>query len=111
MRMHTTRGAWPSQTSSCWTLSGGKSPPLLPFAECHESTARLELGCRGHWRYIHWQQRSLFLRYRAILEIAKDASRKLLTGSFNLINLSMPVKMSEPRSYLQKLTDVWVYPR
>lgn len=45
------------------------------------------------------------------MEVAKEASRKLLTGSFNLINLSMPVKMSEPRSYLEKLTSVWVYPR
>ena len=48
---------------------------------------------------------------RAIVEVAKEAGKKLLTGNFNLINLSMPVKMSEPRSYLQKLTDVWVYPR
>ena len=45
------------------------------------------------------------------MEVAKEAGKKLLTGNFNLINLSMPVKMSEPRSYLQKLTDVWVYPR
>ena len=48
---------------------------------------------------------------RAIVEVAKEAGKKLLTGNFNLINLSMPVKMSEPRSYLQKLADVWVYPR
>ena len=51
------------------------------------------------------------MRHRAIVEVAKEAGKKLLTGNFNLINLSMPVKMSEPRSYLQKLTDVWVYPR
>jgi len=51
------------------------------------------------------------MRRRAIVEVAKEAGKKLLTGNFNLINLSMPVKMSEPRSYLQKLTDVWVYPR
>lgn len=48
---------------------------------------------------------------RAILDIAKDVGRKLLTGSLNLINLSMPVRMFEDRSYLQKLADVWVYPR
>lgn len=47
----------------------------------------------------------------AIVDVAKELGRKMLTGSFNLINLSMPVKMFEPRSYLQKLTDVWVYPR
>jgi len=48
---------------------------------------------------------------RAIVDIAKDVGRKLLTGSLNLINLSMPVRMFEDRSYLQKLADVWVYPR
>mmetsp|Transcript_1426 Transcript_1426/g.4252 ORF Transcript_1426/g.4252 Transcript_1426/m.4252 type:complete len:430 (+) Transcript_1426:162-1451(+) len=47
----------------------------------------------------------------AIVEVGKELGRKLLTGSFNLINLSMPVKMFESRSYLQKLADVWVYPR
>ncbi len=35
---------------------------------------------------------------------------KFLTGHINLINMSLPVKMFEPRSYLEKLTDVWVYP-
>ena len=32
-------------------------------------------------------------------------------GKVNLVNMSMPVKMFEPRSYLQKLADVWVYSR
>ncbi len=45
------------------------------------------------------------------MDVGKELGRKLLTGSFNLINLSMPVKMFEARSYLQKLADVWVYPR
>ena len=40
-----------------------------------------------------------------------QVGKKLLTGNINLISISMPVKMFEPRSYLQKLTDVWVYPR
>ena len=31
-------------------------------------------------------------------------------GNLNLLSLSMPVRMFEPRSYLQKLADVWVYP-
>ena len=55
--------------------------------------------------------RACDLRRRAIVDIAKDLGRKLLTGSLNLINLSMPVRMFEERSYLQKLADVWVYPR
>ena len=37
--------------------------------------------------------------------------KKLLTGSFDLVSISLPVKMFEPRSYLEKLADVWVYPR
>ena len=36
--------------------------------------------------------------------------RNLLTGNLNVMNLSLPVKMFEPRSYMQKLADVWVYP-
>ena len=32
-----------------------------------------------------------------------------MTGHVNLVNQSMPVKMFEPRSYLQKLSDVWVH--
>jgi hypothetical protein len=30
---------------------------------------------------------------------------------FDLLKLSLPVKLFEPRSYLQKLADPWVYPR
>ena len=37
--------------------------------------------------------------------------KKLLSGSFDLVNISLPVKMFEPRSYLEKLADVWVYPK
>ncbi|GFH28715.1 oxysterol-binding protein 9, partial [Haematococcus lacustris] len=36
--------------------------------------------------------------------------KKLFTGNFNLINTPFPVVMFEPRSYLEKLADVWVYP-
>lgn len=40
-----------------------------------------------------------------------QAGKKLLTGHIDLVNFSVPVKMFEPRSYLEKLADVWVYPR
>ena len=40
-----------------------------------------------------------------------QAGKKLLMGNIDLVNLSVPVKMFEPRSYLEKLADVWVYPR
>lgn len=37
--------------------------------------------------------------------------QKLLAGNLNLINTPFPVDIFEPRSYLEKLADVWVYPR
>lgn len=46
----------------------------------------------------------------AIMDLVKEVGKKMLMGSVNLTNLSMPVKMFEARSYLQKLTDPWVYP-
>lgn len=46
----------------------------------------------------------------AIMDLVKEVGKRMLTGSVNLTNLSMPVKMFEARSYLQKLTDPWVYP-
>ena len=36
--------------------------------------------------------------------------KKLLSGHLNLVNVTLPVKMFEPRSYLEKLTDNWVHP-
>jgi len=45
----------------------------------------------------------------AIFELIRDMGKQLLMGKVNLVNMSMPVKMFEPRSYLQKLADVWVY--
>lgn len=45
-----------------------------------------------------------------LLSICTQAGKKLLTGNIDLVNFSVPVKMFEPRSYLQKLADVWVYP-
>lgn len=47
----------------------------------------------------------------AIFELIRDMGKQLLTGHINLVNLSMPVKMFEPRSYLEKLSDVWVHSR
>lgn len=47
----------------------------------------------------------------AIFELIGTLSKQLLTGHVNLVNVSMPVKMFEPRSYLEKLSDVWVHAR
>jgi hypothetical protein len=35
---------------------------------------------------------------------------QILKGNLNLVNSSFPVSMFEPRSYLQKLADIWAYP-
>lgn len=40
----------------------------------------------------------------AIMEMVKEMGKKLLMGNPNLMSISMPVKLFEDRSYLQKLT-------
>ena len=45
----------------------------------------------------------------AILDIMKTFSKNLLTGHFDLLKISFPVKLFEPRSYLQKLADPFVH--
>ncbi|KAG2492188.1 hypothetical protein HYH03_009436 [Edaphochlamys debaryana] len=47
----------------------------------------------------------------AIMQWVKSMGKRLLTGNINLINTPFPVTIFEPRSYLEKLADVWVYPR
>ncbi|KAG2435871.1 hypothetical protein HXX76_007066 [Chlamydomonas incerta] len=47
----------------------------------------------------------------AIMQWVKSMGKRLLTGNVNLINTPFPVNIFEPRSYLEKLADVWVYPR
>lgn len=46
-----------------------------------------------------------------VSDVVKQIGKQLLTGRLNLINVSLPVKLFEPRSYLEKLADVWVSPR
>ena len=50
------------------------------------------------------------MEQQANLANCAQAGKKLLTGHIDLVNFSVPVKMFEPRSYLEKLADVWVYP-
>ncbi|GIL82684.1 hypothetical protein Vretimale_8263 [Volvox reticuliferus] len=47
----------------------------------------------------------------AIMQWVKSMGKRLITGNINLINTPFPVNIFEPRSYLEKLADVWVYPR
>jgi hypothetical protein len=55
-------------------------------------------------------RRLLFFRPQQQQQQNAQLGRNLLMGNLNLLSLSMPVRMFEPRSYLQKLADVWVYP-
>ncbi len=45
------------------------------------------------------------------MEWTRSLGKRLLAGNVNLISTPFPVTMFEPRSYLEKLADVWVYPR
>ena len=40
----------------------------------------------------------------------REVGKRLLKGSISLNDMSMPVKIFEPRSYLEKLADPWIYP-
>ena len=57
------------------------------------------------------QQYHMHILPRAITEWIKSMGKRLMMGNTNLINTPFPVTMFEPRSYLEKLADVWVYPR
>mmetsp|Transcript_26558 Transcript_26558/g.78885 ORF Transcript_26558/g.78885 Transcript_26558/m.78885 type:complete len:479 (-) Transcript_26558:1654-3090(-) len=48
---------------------------------------------------------------KAILKWMKTMGQRLFSGNVNVLNTPFPVEMFEPRSYLEKLADVWVYPR
>ncbi len=45
----------------------------------------------------------------AVMDIMKGMGKKLLTGKLDLLKMSLPVKIFEPRSYLQKLCDPLVF--
>jgi Oxysterol-binding protein len=45
-----------------------------------------------------------------IMAWIKSMGRQLLAGNLNLVNTSFPVRMFEPRSYLEKLADAWAQP-
>ena len=41
------------------------------------------------------------------MEVIKMVGRNLLAGNLDLLKVSLPVRLNEPRSYLQKLADPW----
>lgn len=49
------------------------------------------------------------LCYRAIVAIAKQIGRNIMMGKLKLMSVTLPVIMFEPRSYLQKIADVWLH--
>jgi hypothetical protein len=48
---------------------------------------------------------------RAIIKWMKTMGQRLFSGNVNVLNTPFPVDMFEARSYMEKLADVWVYPR
>ncbi|KDD73543.1 hypothetical protein H632_c2068p0, partial [Helicosporidium sp. ATCC 50920] len=46
----------------------------------------------------------------AVMEMMGKIGKNLLKGQLDLLKVSLPVKIFEPRSYLEKLADPWVYP-
>ncbi|KAK9833077.1 hypothetical protein WJX74_006386 [Apatococcus lobatus] len=94
--------------SEATTASRPETPDDDDFHDAEEAVlhpdAHEEGGLAFNNRELLESQRS------AIYELIRDMGMKFLTGHINLINMSLPVKMFEPRSYLEKLTDVWVYP-
>lgn len=57
------------------------------------------------------QDAALIDRQRGVIvEVMKGIGKNLLSGNFDILKLSLPVALFEPRSYLEKLTDPWVYP-
>ncbi|KAG1666917.1 hypothetical protein FOA52_005977 [Chlamydomonas sp. UWO 241] len=48
---------------------------------------------------------------KAIIKWMKTMGQRLFSGNVNVLNTPFPVDMFEARSYLEKLADVWVYPR
>ncbi|KAJ9524250.1 hypothetical protein QJQ45_008429 [Haematococcus lacustris] len=77
-------------------------PPAQLHPDAHEEGG---LACNNE-ELLKQQRESV----QAILGWVGSMGKKLFTGNFNLINTPFPVVMFEPRSYLEKLADVWVYP-
>ena len=57
---------------------------------------------------VHFKRK---LRSEMLRLCSLQMGKKLLSGHLNLVNVSLPVRIFEPRSYLEKLTDVWVHPQ
>jgi hypothetical protein len=81
--------------------SGGSDPELQSLhPDAHEDGG---LSCNDD-ELLRQQQ-------KAITKWMKTMGQRLFTGNVNVLNTPFPVDMFEARSYLQKLADVWVYPR
>lgn len=120
---------WCAQTMSCCAFSNSKSTRLdlvcrrraqeccgannahlVPCTRLVTSRA-LSLQFMLHVSNLQLMCLSSTRLRRALTQWVKSMGKRLLTGSVNLINTPFPVTIFEPRSYLEKLADVWVYPR
>lgn len=79
-------------------ITNGKKIPLESRLRNYYRCPQGGIECRSHDE-LHAQD-------GIILEIMKRAGKQLLEGK-NVIGLSLPVKIFEPRSTLTRLTDIW----
>lgn len=79
------------------------------FADCHEAHLHPDAHSEGGLAFANLEL--LEAQRSAVVEVIKSLGKNLLTGQLDLLKVSLPVKMFEPRSYLQKLADPWVHPR
>lgn len=86
---------------------GGDSDSESHADDCYDfhPDATLEGGltCRD--------EELLRVQGKAVNDWVKAMGKKLLSGSVSLSSTPFPVSLFEPRSYLEKLADVYVYPR
>lgn len=54
-------------------------------------------------------QRDIKTQRQAIWDLVKNLGSHLLREGVNLTKISLPVRVFEPRSFLQRLTDNWAY--
>jgi len=86
------------EINPCSIITKGIPIPLRERLKNYVKNAEGGVECRNH-EELHSQD-------GIILELMKRAGKQLLEGK-NMVGLSLPVKIFEPRSTLTRLTDIW----
>eukprot|EP01103_Thecamoeba_quadrilineata_P012075 TRINITY_DN3028_c0_g1_i3.p1 TRINITY_DN3028_c0_g1~~TRINITY_DN3028_c0_g1_i3.p1 ORF type:complete len:132 (-),score=18.65 TRINITY_DN3028_c0_g1_i3:856-1215(-) len=62
----------------------------------------------GDGGYIYSDHEQIALQRGVVWELLKQLGNNITQGH-NILNVSLPVKIFEPRSYLERLVDAWIY--